>query len=303
LNVNLVFASNTQTAVFSRINYAGAKHAALADSTEAYVNDIFSISLNPAGLYGIKQFNSGDGRNSEEITEEDLTSFTDEESIVQSGVDFTKIDSDQYWSFAGLGFDLLDGMFGVAAAYYKNSKYIINTGLESDYNASIVYLTYSYNFLQIINFGISLKYLNEKVDDVSYDAVGADVGLQIDVLPLLKFGAVVQDLGSELISRDKDKENRKIDPTLRIGISINTPSNNLLVSASYLNKNIEDEDEYRAGISFLPHEVIALNMGIKNKYYTGGVSLNINNFKIDYALEYEKKKKLYNNTISAVMNF
>ena len=206
------FAENAGSrGAFTRGGWAGARYVAAGMTGEVLANDVFSIYWNPAGLTELKRKTrlteaevserARTGR-IDEITEEDLLSFSEsgyEKVFVDAGVSYTGLDAERDAVFSGFAFSLFNGVAGVG--FYS----IMSTGIEkrdgagnktgtAAYSGSVAYLSYAYS-ANVASIGVSLKGIHEGIDDAQYAGVGADLGVQVYILPFFMVGFIERFLG------------------------------------------------------------------------------------------------------------
>ncbi|MCP4130453.1 MAG: hypothetical protein GY754_05680 [bacterium] len=310
-------------ASFTRGGWVGAKYVAMGMIGEVLADDVFAIYWNPAGLSELKGKHKLTPENIKEkarsgdindIREEDLLNFSEDqktdETVFQVGVTGSMLDVSRYAGFSGVAFDLFDGIFGIGV--YS----IFSTGIETRDNAGILtgeaayvagasYFSYGWS-VGVTTIGISLKGLYEKIDDAVYAGAGADFGTQVSLLPFLKVGFFIQDLGSFLypFGSQTDIENRAdfAYPTVKLGLSfISDTGITIALSAS---KKLEQDDyEFSIGVQYQLMPSTALFLGINDLNFSTGMAIQLYNINIAYALAIDKIDYGYNNIVSFKMLF
>lgn len=313
-NSSISIANNAGSrASYSRTGYAGAKHVAMGSSVEAFIDDVFAIYWNPAGLINISENKINEEKNENNFSEEELINFSDENNnTFQTAISAAKLDIEREVFFAGAAFNLFDGVMGLGLYSVVSDNIETrdeNGNLTGDalYTGSITYFSYSYRIMQIITFGCSFKTLYEKIDTVDYYGFGSDFGTQIDVFPLVKVGFVIKDLGTGLKPfNDNDNIENKYDfssPVICFNLAVSNLSNNLMVSLGIIKKIEQDNIDYKIGARYNFFENASFLIGFNDKYFTTGLALKIKNYDISYAFSYDNIKLGYNNTISVLFVF
>ena len=310
-------------ASFTRGGWVGAKYVATGMTAETTADDVFSIYWNPAGLTELKgssgmslrdiQKKARDGK-VEDVSESDLTRFSEESGerfFLQIGISAARLDIERNANFAGFACKLFDGVFGMGV--YS----IYSLGIEGrdesgnytrdyDYIASVGYLSYAFTIGGIASFGFSAKVLYEKIGDVAYAGAGADVGLQVFVLPFLKIGFMAQDLGSGLYPvEDYPGIKKKYDfafPTLRLGAAFINNSG-LTVSFSVIKKLEQKAFYYGLGVEYDLMRYTSIYLGFSGSQFTSGITIHIANVDISYAFMFDNIRNGYNNIVSLTTLF
>ena len=309
-------------AAFTRGGWVGAKYMGMGMAAEVVADDAFSIYWNPAGLAELKEAKK---LSAEEIrsratrgdvdsfSEEDLLRFSDVTAVrfaVHFAASGAMLEHDRNAGFAGVAFNAFNGVLG--AGLYT----IGVTGIEGydesgaptgnlSYVASAGFLSYGWSSGPT-NMGVSFKGLYEKIDSTVYAGAGADLGVQISVLPFFRLGAVAQDLGSFLrpVSNDEgvDKKYDFAAPSLRLGASIVSDAG--FVLAFGIAKRFEQDDYiFSFGIDYRVDRNINLYAGIRDGNLSGGLSIDLLNVNIGYAIAVDSVDYGYNNMVSVLMSF
>ena len=228
---------------FTRGGWAGARYVAAGMTGEVLADDVFSIYWNPAGLSELKTKThlteaevSEKARTGQidEITEEDLLSFSEtgyEKTFIHAGASYSGLDFERDAMFAGIAFNCFSGVAG--AGFYSIASTDIETRDETGeetgttgYSGSVAFLTYAYA-ANVASIGVSLKGIHEKIDDAQYRGAGADVGVQVFLLPFIKLGLMARDLGSFLKPYDSPEIEDRYDffyPEFNIGLLFTSDS-------------------------------------------------------------------------------
>jgi len=307
---------------YTRGGWAGAKYTASGMTGEVLADDVFSIYWNPAGLTELREKKkltesqitekAKQGR-VDDITEEDLLNFSESGSsqlFFNIGASYTKLDLERDAGFAGCAFNLFKGVIG--AGLYS----ITSTGIETredvagaltghqNYSGSSGFLSYAMQ-KNIISFGISAKGYYESIGESTYSGAGADAGVQIFLLPFIKFGIMVRDAVGFLKPQNApDSENRYdfFKPQIKAGIAFLSDAGvKIALSGS---KDLEQSGfEYGAGVEYAVSKYLSVNTGLSDDYFAAGFTFKILNMDVSYALNFDKIDFGYNNTISIEMLF
>ncbi len=326
-----VFAVAFQTAAqdagrrasFTRGGWAGAKYVAMGKAAEVIVDDVYSIYWNPAGLAGLKErerlspeeirdrARKGDVAS---ITEDDLIHFSEEKgtrTVFQIGASATQLDAEREAGFGGAAFNIFGGVMG-AGVYSTRSTGIQgrdesgNPTSKLDYSGSVGYLSYGWAS-GVSSLGISVKGLYEKIGEVAYYGGGIDVGTQVDVIPFLRVGFVVTDIGAAM---KPDKRYEGIDnrydfaaPTVRVSLALTSQQSDFTLAMSAVRK-LEQKEEYELniGIRYNIYKNLAAYVGLNDKLFTTGASFTIWGIEAAYAFSYDNINDGYNHTVSALIN-
>lgn len=263
-----IYSAGTNSADFLKIG-VGAKNIAIGETgaTELGVNSIY---WNPAGLNGVE---------SKEIA------FM--HGIMIGDVTFENISYAQKFDF---------GILGISANYLnvKEIPKYDNTGFSQvgSFKPYDVSLCISYaNKISLFPVGITLKYIQSSLDDVTASAVAFDYGI-IYYTPIdgLDAGLSIQNVGTPM---KFDEEAFSLPTNIKLGCSYFILNQSVL----YLdvNKSVDDYifnfgGEYWVKLSQFFFASLRAgyksNMKHLNSNYTGfssGVGLEIKNMTIDYA--------------------
>ena len=318
-DINLFAENNTLTnAAFTRGGWAGARYTAMGKAAEAIVDDVYSIYWNPAGLRELKQkealtpeeirkkVSEGD---IDSITEKDLTRFSEDEYtgiFVQVGISTVLLDQDSAVGFAGTAFSFFKGVLGLG--YY--GWYLKNDGEEASgtdpdndekHLASAGYLSYGQG-LGAASVGFSLKPVYVDMGEMKFYGLGADLGLQVELIPLVKIGIVMQDIGSGL-KPAKNYENTSseydfISPTVRLGASITNRSSDFILAVSGIRKLDEGDFDVNFGFQFNAFKFSSLYLGVSSTIFSSGVSVRFLGMDFTYAFLYDNEDFGYTNMLS-----
>lgn len=305
-------------ASFTRTGWVGTRYIAMGKAAEVIVDDVFAIYWNPAGLLGIKgvpplspqeiEQKAKEGK-IDSISEKDLLTFSQDVSslnILQVGMSGGLIDISRYAGFGGAAYKFGDHAIG-CGIYSIRSPEIdtydvkgIKTG-ETTYIANIGFLSYA-TYIGDAAIGISLKGLYEKIADITYAGGGADVGTIIEIIPFLKIGFVIQDIGSGLYPTQKHMNIKyKYDfgqSSLKLSASITNRASNFTISFTGIKKIEQKTYETNVGFELMLHRNITIQLGLNNSLFTTGCTVSIGLIDIGYAFSYDSINSGYNNFIS-----
>jgi long-subunit fatty acid transport protein len=316
-----ILAKGRSSGNFTRGGWVGARYVAMGRNGEVTADDVYSIYWNPAGLTELRHTQITTEKEIREkaeqgkvgnITESDLVRFTEEEKrfSVQVGISSTMLPSGNYTGFLGMAVNLPTGVLGLGA-YTIYSGDIdrrdfngIKTGNLS-YVASAVYLSYGVS-LGVSSIGFSLKGLYERVGNTTSIGCGADVGTQVYVLPFLKIGLMLQDLGTGMypLNRRYDISQRYnwAYPTLRLGIAIIT-NRNFTLAVSGIKKLDQKTFGYSVGAQYDIMKWASIYIGMQNMVFSAGLTFHIVQFDVSYAFTIDAITKGFNHNVSATVLF
>ncbi len=306
---------------FTRGGWAGARYAASGMTGEVMADDVFAIYWNPAGLTELKakklltekqiteKAKSGDIG---DITEEDLLNFSEsnyKKLFFDVGASYTRLAVERDAAFAGCAFNLFGGVFGMGL--YS----IVSSGIETrddsgnltgeeDYVGSSGFISYAIDS-DIFSIGFSFKPLYEKIGQSTYAGAGADVGIQVSVLPFLKAGIMARDLGSFLKPLDAENSEDRYDffkPQVRTGLLFSTDSG-IKFSLSGSKKLEQTGFGFGIGVEYDLVRNISLNAGLDDSYFSTGAVIRLMRIDVAYALTFDRIDYGYNNTVSVEILF
>lgn len=305
-------------ASFTRGGWAGARYVAMGKAAEVIVNDVYSIYWNPAGLRELKETNNlteeeikkkASTGDVDSITEDDLTRFSEEEYSTfyfQAGISSAIIDIEREAGFAGIAFNVPVGIAGIGL-YSIQSRDIEswddqgNYIKDLDYSAYAGYLSYGWGS-GVASIGISLKGLYEKIGNYNYYGGGADLGTQIELVPLVKVGFVIQDIGSGLKPVDKYEniEDRYdfASPSLKLSASITNRTSDFIVAITGIKKLEQEKYEVNVGCQYNVIRQVSIYLGLNEALFTSGISAKLYEIDVAYAFSLDKIDLGYNNIIS-----
>jgi hypothetical protein len=247
---------------------AGSRAAGMGEAYNAVANDANATYWNPAGL--------------SHISGTELT-FTHNKWLQ----DITN-------EFFAFGFRAGKSAFGIS--------FMSNTigGIERRVKASaepldvlnahdiMLGLSFARKFRSSLSYGLTAKYLYQKIYIESCSGVAIDAGLQYET-PLrgLKTGVIFQNFG--YMSKLKE-ESTKLPQTIRLGLAYLLPIQMLhgefLIAADWI-KIFESSSHLNFGLEYSFINYFALRFGYQtgfdDKSINGGFGVNFNRYRLDYA--------------------
>jgi hypothetical protein len=316
-----ILTSGGSRGTFTRGGWIGAKYVAMGRSGEVIADDLYSIYWNPAGLTELRHTRLMTAKEIKEkaekgkvqdITESDLVKFSEEEKSfsVQFGATGSLLAFGNKTLFAGMAINLPKGVLGIGV-YTIYSGGIdrrdfsgFKTG-DLQYIGSALYLSYGVS-LGISSFGVSIKGLYEKIGNNTYMGAGADVGTQVFVLPFLKVGLMIQDVGTGMYPMNTDygtphRYNFGY-PTLRLGIAIIT-NRNFTLNVSGIKKLDQKEFGYSVGARYDIVKWASVYIGMQNLVFSAGLTFHVVQFDASYAFTLDTVNKGFNHIVSASVMF
>ncbi|MBN1532228.1 MAG: hypothetical protein JXA20_06165 [Spirochaetes bacterium] len=310
-------------ASFSRSGWVGARYAAMGASGEVVADDVFAIYWNPAGLTELKgrtRFSASEIQQKARkgdvsgISEQELTQFSEESGerfFVQVGISAAMLDVERNAGFFGFACSLFNGVFGLGVySIYSpdiesRDQYGNYLG-DLNYIASVGYLSYAFTLGGVASVGVSTKVLYEKIGNTVYAGVGADIGVQVYVLPFIKVGFIAQDLGSGLYPVEKYSTVRErwefASPTLRLGIAL-ISTTGLTVSFSGIKKLEQTSLYYGIGVEYDLMRFTTIHLGFNGSQFSAGLTLHISSVDFTYAFMFDNVDNGYNNMVSLTVLF
>ena len=307
--------------VFLHGGWAGARYIASGMTGEVMADDVFAIYWNPAGLSELltkknltedQITEKAKEGNVSDISEDDLLNFSEagaEKMFFSIGVSVTRLDIERDALFSGVAFNAFSGVLGVGVYTIMSNDIETRDNLgaltgHTGYSGSAAYLSYSMSG-DIFSFGATIKGIHERIGDSMYAGAGADIGIQVYLLPFLKAGFIIRDAGSFLRPYDApDSETRYdfIKPQIKGGILFMSDSG-VRFSLCGSKKLEQDTFEYGAGIEYTLGRYMVINGGLDNSFFTAGLTLKTSAFNCTYALSFDRIDSGYNNTVSLGMFF
>lgn len=250
----------------------GSRYQGLGEASVAVVNDAYSLYWNPAGLAYIEG--------------SDLT--------------FTNVNwvTDVTLNYVGFGTRIEDfGNIGIAATLLTMGEMDVTTveqpnGTGETFNASSFALTAGYaKFLTTrLTFGISIKYIYEKIYNESASGVAFDFGTQLNTgFRSLRIGMNISNMGSSMkfdgpdLNADLESsgegrihvDDYDLPLTFRLGLSydlLNSAENRWTVALEAKHPN-DDEQQASIGGEYSFQDKYFLRAGYKVNYSEQGLTL------------------------------
>lgn len=301
--------------------WAGAHYIAAGMTGEVMADDVFAIYWNPAGLSELltkknlteeeitERAKSG---NVSDISEEDLLNFSEagaRKMFFSIGISAARLDFERDALFSGVAFNAFSGVIGMGLYSIMSNNIEIRDDIgaltgHTGYSGSAAYLSYS-KAGEIFSFGLTVKGIHERIGDSIYAGAGADLGVQVYMLPFLKAGFIIRDAGSFLRPYDAENSEMRYDfikPQIRGGLLFMSDSG-VRFSLCGSKKLEQDNFEYGTGISYILNRYLVINGGLDNSFFTAGLMLKVGAFNCSYALCFDRIDSGYNNTVSLGMFF
>lgn len=318
-----IYANNDagSRASFTRTGWVGSRYIAMGKAAEVVVNDIFAIYWNPAGLLSIQEpqtltseeikQKAKEGK-IDSISEKDLLTFSQDESsfnILQIGASGGMVSAQRYAGFGGIAYKYSGNALGIGLYAIQSPGidiYDINgnkTGVTL-YSTNVGMFSYA-TYIGDAAVGFTIKALYEKIADASYAGTGLDFGVITEVIPFLKVGFVIQDIGTGLYPIKKYEyivnEYDFGSPSIKISSAIVSRANNVTIAFSGIKKIEQDDYEYNIGFEFLVYKSLSVYLGLNDSLFTTGCSIEIGDCTIGYAFSYDSVDLGYNNFISVML--
>ncbi|MFA5104601.1 MAG: PorV/PorQ family protein [Candidatus Margulisiibacteriota bacterium] len=239
--------------------YGGARPLALGEAYTALGDDVSSLLINPAGLAQINQpqllsmYNQWFGGINQRLA---LFAMPTKAGVLAIG--YSLLDSGDIQGYDNSG---------TMASVFSTSASSINIGIANKFRE---------NFF----WGLSVKSINERLENVSASTYAVDGGIKYILNPKLSVGASVLNLGPGLrfIS-----ETTSLPLTARAGASYATK-----LFDKYLNIGTDlvyyaDGTKICIGAEYFIHDILVLRGGSYGNSLRGGVGINVDFLSIDYA--------------------
>jgi hypothetical protein len=147
---------------------------------------------------------------------------------------------------------------------------------------------------RMFSFGLSLKVVQQKIDDYNKTGVGGDAGIKFEVDPRVSIGLMVQDIGTKV-------DNWTVPTTVRVGAAIYPlgEDHSLVIPLDYGNTRHRDDETFHFGAEYLwefaENWTAALMAGLNDGNFSIGTGLKISKFRFDYAYVNERVEFLNQN--------
>jgi hypothetical protein len=308
---------------YTRGGWVGAEYVGMGRAAEVVADDVFSIYWNPAGLVELKgkkrltekeiQEKARNGR-AGDISEQDLLNFSEKknrENVFQVGTSAAMLDAEREAGFAGAAFNISSAVVGIG--FYSITSTGINEYDESGnylgdnlkYIGSAGYLSLGWS-AGISNIGVSLKGLYERIADTEYAGAGADIGVQVSILPFLKIGFVIQDMGSGLYPMESSDEIESkyqfASPSLKFGGAL-TSDTGFTIAMTGIKKLEQEDFQLNAGIRYQLMKSVNIYLGLNDSNFSSGMMIKVKRVLVSYAFTIDKIDYGYNNIASVTILF
>jgi hypothetical protein len=128
--------------------------------------------------------------------------------------------------------------------------------------------------------GANIKIVRQSIDEFVGAGVGGDVGLLFDVLPTLRLGLSMLNIGGPNITLRETEEQFPLE--FRGGFSLRVLSGRGLVTTELVHHDWYGV-RFHGGTEFWVHPTMALRVGYNDTYLTGGASFRLaNGVQFDY---------------------
>lgn len=313
-----ILAGGRSRGTFTRNGWVGARYVAMGRNGEVTADDVFSIYWNPAGLTELRHTQISTEKeirekakkgNVNDISEGELIRFSEGEKSfsVQMALSGSMLTYGSNTAFFGMAINLPTGVLGLGSytiftrSFDRRDYNGCKTGTIG-YLATAGYISYGVS-LGVTSLGFSLKGLYEKIGNDYYLGCGADIGTQVYLLPFLKVGLMVQDLGTGMYPMVKrqglDQKYAFAYPTLRLGLAIIT-NRNFTLAVSGIKKLDQKNFGYSVGAQYDIMKWASVNIGLQNLVFSAGLTFHVVQFDISYAFTMDTVNKGNFNHIASV---
>lgn len=132
-----------------------------------------------------------------------------------------------------------------------------------------------------------------------------DIGVITEVIPFLKVGFVIQDIGTGLYpTKEYDNIVKEYDfgsPSIKISSAIVSRANNVTIAFSGIKKIEQDDYEYNIGFELQVYKSLSVYLGLNDSLFTTGCTIGIGDCTVGYAFSYDSVDLGYNNFISMIL--
>jgi hypothetical protein len=185
-----------------------------------------------------------------------------------------------YHSFTGI-YKLKNSAFGLSASY---------NGI-SNYNNSLIGLSYARLLSQKISVGIQFDYLNKNIAEYgSHSAVTFEAGFLYKASKQLDFAVHT----FNPIQVQQGFENAEKYPSILAAGITYKPAETFSLSAE-VNNSYNDNSSLRIGAEYKPVKEVAIRAGINNNEYCFGLGIKWKNISIDLASTFHRYLSLSSN--------
>ncbi len=141
-----------------------------------------------------------------------------------------------------------------------------------------------------VNLGISVKALNQSLDNFSDYGIGMDIGLTSDLSKNIRIGFVARDLMPPEIRLDRASDTYPTSYAGGMSIRNIKLSEKVTMLSSLELEKIEDRSaKLHTGVELVVDNFYALRGGYDKNNFVVGIGYSFDNLKIDYAYKFEKR--------------
>jgi len=259
----------------------GSRALAMGGAYVAEAHDATAGYWNPAGLADIRCVS---------LAAMYSAQMAEDRSYNYFGLGWTPSQVTNYGTF---GISWLNSGITDILRYDSNNNY---KGTFKDMNnVFLVSWAFKNEFKQkTFSFGLSLKVVQQKIDDYSKTGVGGEAGLKFLVDPRIALGLMVHDLGTKV-------DNWTVPTSIAVGMAIYPlgEDHSLSIPIDYgktLNRN---DETFHFGAEYMwefaTNYSAALMAGLNDGNFSVGVGLKVSKIRLDYAYVTEKVDFLHQN--------
>jgi len=199
----------------------------------------------------------------------------------------------QFFSLQGL-FRILNQPIGIALinAYMNGiEETALNTfsgrydftGNILSYHATALYLGSSYQLLDLLSIGGTIKYLQESSTNYRAFGIGLDIGIAYLFKQQFMFGATAQNIIKPTMKRSLSADPIDTVPTvIKLGASTTFFDDRLLTSFD-LNVYYQRSIQANLGLEYRFNQSLSVRSGFNNDEFGLGVGLNLDSFILDFS--------------------
>ena len=275
--VTSIFAQNEDlgTTGFAFLNTKySARASAMANAFTGISNDASAVFFNPGGLVQSK---------GKDLASTYISYF---EGIQGGSVVYT-MSRNEKRSVAFFGQFLAASEPRTIA---DNAGNYLGTDGEFGYSDIIVGITDSRVVTDLLNIGVSVKYILESIDGNNASAVVADIGvLNQTANENLKMGVTVKNVGKQITYFTDSKYVENLPITVAVGFGYH-PDEKLFTDFE-VNKPIKGDFTVKAGAEYKVHELVKLRAGYNadaKDWKTGGDSETFAGFSFGFGVQWTK---------------
>ncbi len=283
LSVGL-FAVNEETGTtgfsFLKVQYS-ARASALAHAYSGLANDAYAAFYNPAGLAQVQ-------------TQSVTTTYNNHFEGMHGGALIYAHPINQRLTIAPF----------VQNLYGKETRTLVDpqgnfAGTDGDFGISnfLMGMSLGYEVMDILDIGVTCKWLHESLDDHSASAVAFDLGiLHQTTNEDLKLGITLQNVGRQLTYYTEDEYEEEMPMIITAGFNYN-PLETLFVLLEFYQPLAEDYS-LRFGTEYQIHPIFTARIGYKSDAddwklggsgdtlsgISAGFGINWDQYKLDYSV-------------------